>query len=187
MSSLFHSEEFDELASITGLPEAVCCTFNESEVLSDFQIWRSPGFQVQSGPSTSGSLPRHLDTKFVIGFDFAVTLSSPESSCVLFDITSRQVVDLKWLMLNKHKKMVPLITCEISLCQSVCELVFGANVFDLDLGVQIDSIKQPIKSNSVGSGNMSHCRTPSFNDHLDHCFVVLKDIQQSFLTRRMHV
>ena len=36
---------------------------------------------------------------------------------------------------------------------------FLVNVFDLDLGVQIDSIKQPIKSNSVGSGNMSHCRT----------------------------
>ena len=47
------------------------------------------------------------------------------------------------------------------------ELVFGVDVFDLDLGIQIDSIEQPIKSNSVGSGNMSHCRTPSFNDHLD--------------------
>ena len=41
-------------------------------------------------------------------------------------------------------------------------------------GIQIDSIEQPIKSNSVGSGNMSHCRTPSFNDHLDHCLIVLK-------------
>ena len=27
---------------------------------------------------------------------------------------------------------------------------FGVNIFDLDLGVQIDSIEQPIKSNSVG-------------------------------------
>ena len=40
---------------------------------------------------------------------------------------------------------------------NVCELVLGVNVFDLDLAVQIDSIKQPIKSNSVGSGNVSHC------------------------------
>ena len=39
--------------------------------------------------------------------------------------------------------------------------VFGVNIFDLDLGVQIDSIAQPIKSNSVGSGNMSHCGTSS--------------------------
>ena len=56
--------------------------------------------------------------------------------------------------------------------------VFGVNVFDLDLGVQFDSIKQPIKSNSVGSGNMSHCGAPSFNDHLVHCFVVYKHLQQ---------
>ena len=58
---------------------------------------------------------------------------------------------------EQTQKMVPLITCEISLGQYVCELVLGVNVFDFDLGVQFDSIKQPIKSNSVGSGNMSHC------------------------------
>ena len=57
---------------------------------------------------------------------------------------------------EQTQKMVPLITCEISLCQHVCELVFGVILFDLDLGFQIDSIKQPIKCNSVGSGNMSH-------------------------------
>ena len=85
------------------------------------------------------------------------------------------------------QKMIPFITCEVSLCQYVCELVLGVNVFDLDLGVQIDSIKQPIKSNSVGSGNMSHCRASSLYDHLDHCFVVFKYFQQSFLTRRIHV
>ena len=34
-------------------------------------------------------------------------------------------------------------------------MVFGVDVFDLDFRVQIDSIEQPIKSNSVGSGNMS--------------------------------
>ena len=39
------------------------------------------------------------------------------------------------------QKMIPFNTCEISLCQYVCELVFGVNVFDLDLGVRIDSIK----------------------------------------------
>ena len=55
--------------------------------------------------------------------------------------------------------------------------VFGVDVLDLDYEVQVDSIKQPIKTNSVGSGNMSHCGTPSFNDHLDHCFIVLKHIQ----------
>ena len=88
---------------------------------------------------------------------------------------------------EQTQKMIPFVTCEISLCQYVCELVLGVNVFDLDLGVQIDSLKQPIKSNSVCSGNMSHCKASSLYEHLDHCFVVFKDIQQSFLTRRMHV
>ena len=83
--------------------------------------------------------------------------------------------------------MIPIITCEISLGQYVCELVLGVNVFDLDLEVQIDSIEQPIKSNSVGSGNMSHCRASSLYDHLDHCFVVFKHIHQSFLMRRVDV
>ena len=48
------------------------------------------------------------------------------------------------------KKIVPLITCEILLCQDVCELVFGVNVTDLNFGVQINPVKQPIQSNSVG-------------------------------------
>ena len=58
---------------------------------------------------------------------------------------------------EQTQKMIPSIACEVSFCQYVCELVLGVNVFDVDLGVQIDSIAQPIKSNSVGSGNMSHC------------------------------
>ena len=81
--------------------------------------------------------------------------------------------------------MVPLITCEIPLCQNVSELVFGVDVFNLDFGIQINSIEQPIKSDSVGSGNVSHRRTSTFNDHLDHSFIVLKHIQQSFLMRRL--
>ena len=88
---------------------------------------------------------------------------------------------------EQTQKMSPFTTCEISLCQYVCELVFGVNVFDLDFGVQINSIKQPIKSNSVGSGYVSHCRASSLYDHLDHCFVVFKHRQQSFLTRRIDV
>ena len=77
------------------------------------------------------------------------------------------------------QQMIPLITREISFGQSVSELAFGVDVdvFDLDLGVQINSIEQPIKSNSVSSGNISHCRTSAFNDHLDYSFIVLKHIQ----------
>ena len=54
--------------------------------------------------STSRFLSLHREPTFIIGFYFAVTLSSPESFCVLFDITSEQLVELKWLMLNKHNK-----------------------------------------------------------------------------------
>ena len=79
--------------------------------------------------------------KFIIGLDFAVTLSSPDSFCVLFNITSENSAELKWLLLNKHKKMIPFITFEITLGQYVCELVFGVNVFDLDFGVQVDLIQ----------------------------------------------
>ena len=88
---------------------------------------------------------------------------------------------------EQTQKMIPFITCEIALCQYVCESVFGVNVFDLDFGVHIDSIEQQIKSNSVGSGNMSHCGASSLYDHLDHCFVVFKHMQQSVLTRRIDV
>ena len=98
-----------------------------------------------------------------------------------------QAVELKWLMLNKFKakmvnikqgqQMIPLITCELPFGQDVCELVFGVDVFDLDFGVQIYSIEQPIKSNSVGSGEMSHCRTSAFDDHFDHCCTVVEHIQ----------
>ena len=79
---------------------------------------------------------------------------------------------------EQTQKMIPFITCEISLSQHVCELDLGVNVLDLDLGVHIDPINKLIKSNSVGSGNMSHCRASSLYDHLDHVF---KHIQQSFL------
>ena len=65
--------------------------------------------------------------------------------------------------------------------------VFGVYLFDLDFWVQIDSIEQPIKSNSVGSGNMSHCGTSSFHNHFNHSFIVLKHIQQSFLMRKLDV
>ena len=39
---------------------------------------------------------------------------------------------------EQTQKMIPFSTCDISLCQYFCELVFGVNVFDLDFGVQID-------------------------------------------------
>ena len=79
--------------------------------------------------------------------------------------------------IKQGQQMIPFITCEIPLCQDVCELVSGVDVFDLDFGVQINSIEQPLKSNSVGSGDVSHCRTSAFDNRFDYSFIVLKHIQ----------
>ena len=116
---------------------------------------------MQSRQAHFGFLVLHRETKFIIGFDFAVTLSSPASSCVLFDITSRQSVRTEMADVEQTQEMIPFITCEISLCQYVCELVLGVDALDLDFGFQINSIIQPIKSNSVGSRDVSHSRASS--------------------------
>ena len=39
---------------------------------------------------------------------------------------------------EQMKKIVPLIMCDIALCQYVCELMFGVGVPDLNLGIQIN-------------------------------------------------
>ena len=66
---------------------------------------------------------------------------------------------------KQAQQMIPLITWEIPFGQNVSKLVFGVDVFDLDFGIQINSIKQPIKSNPVSSGDVSHCRTSAFHNH----------------------
>ena len=63
--------------------------------------------------------------------------------------------------------------------QHVCELMFGVDVPNLNLGIQINPVKQPIKSISVGSCLMSHSCTPAFDDQLNDGFIVLKDFQHS--------
>ena len=83
--------------------------------------------------------------------------------------------------------MIPLITCETTLGQYVCKLVFGINIFDLDLRVQVDSVKRPIKCNSVGSGHVSRRRTSAFNDHLDYHIILNKNVKQSAEVRRFCV
>ena len=72
------------------------------------------------------------------------------------------------------QQIIPHITCEIPFGSDVCELVFGVDIFDMDLWIQVNSVEQPVKSNSVGSGDVSHCRTSAFNDHLDYSFIVLQ-------------
>ena len=117
-----------------------------------------------------------------VGFDFATILSSPCPCCILFAIVfgqlaelkfSEQQTDLKWLMLHKWRRLSHSSRVKLPLCQYVCELCFGVDIFDLNLliQIQIDPVKQPIQSNSVGSGHVSHCWTPAFNDHLESYLV----------------
>ena len=76
------------------------------------------------------------------GRDMDTTLSSSVCSCILFTIVE-QLINLKFLVqqsgaktadIEQMKKIVPLITCELSFGQNVCELTCGVNVTDLDLG-----------------------------------------------------
>ena len=139
--------------------------FARSEEI-DFHVWFSPGFLMQQKPAHQKVLSLHRETKFIIGFDFAVTLSSPESFLRSFRHHFRTICRTEMANGKQTQKMIPFITCEVSLGQYVCELVFGVNEFDLDFWVHIDSIEQPIKSNSVGPGNESHCRASSLHNHL---------------------
>ena len=85
--------------------------------------------------------------------------------------------------MEQTEKIIPLNTWEIALCQYVCELVFGVDVFDLDLWVQIDPVKQPIERDFVGSANMSHCWAPAFDDHLDHRFIVFENVKHHLVEK----
>ena len=78
--------------------------------------------------------------------------------------------------IKQGQQMIPFITCEIPLCQDVCELILGVDILNLDFGIQINSIEQPTKSNSVDPGDVSHCRTSVFNNHLEYSFIYLKHI-----------
>ena len=60
-------------------------------------------------------------------------------------------------------------------------------MFDLHLRFQVDSVEQPIKRNSVGSGHVSHCRTSSFDSHVDDSFVVFKNVQLRLALKRIWV
>ena len=71
-------------------------------------LWLScqvfPGLSDAAEDSADGALSLLRAIKFFIGLDFAVTLSSPDSFFVPFEIISEHSAELKWLMWNKHKR-----------------------------------------------------------------------------------
>ena len=58
--------------------------------------------------------------------------------------------------LNKSRRLFQSSRLKLPLVQNVCELMFGVDILELNLGFQINSVKQPIKRDSVGSGYVSH-------------------------------
>ena len=73
--------------------------YTSAEVRSDFQIWFSPGFPKQSRPARSD-----LSHGIVIPNSSSALILPPASSCVLFDIASRLLMELKWRMLLTNTK-----------------------------------------------------------------------------------
>ena len=127
-----------------------------------------------------------FDTKLIIGFDFATTRSSSPGfpCCCLFDVILRFLIDLRWLqeqkekviVLNKRRKWVSFITSEVAFGQQVIKFVSWCQHIEIfDSGVQVDSVKQSIWRDSVGSGHASHRRTSACNNHLDHCLSLFKN------------
>ena len=175
----------DERAPITSLPVLGCCSFHEQRgIWLSYMVSLFLSDAVEA--SKLGFLMLYRETKCIIGFDFAVTLSSLAPSCVLFDITSRQLVELKWTMLDRHQRWFhssrvkfPLVSMSANcfLCHCIW-FVWGPNWFC-----------QPTNQEQLCRiwNHVSHCRASFFYDHLDHCVVVFKHIQQSFLTRRIDV
>ena len=102
-----------------------------------------------------------------------------------FDITSEQSVELKWLTLNKHKRWFhssrvkfPLVRMSASWFVVSIHLIW---IFGSEL----------IRSNNQSRATLwvletsLICPASSLYNNLDHCFVVLKHIQQSFLMRNV--
>ena len=86
-----------------------------------------------------------LIPKLNVGFDFTTTSSSSGflSSIFQFDMVLF-FFEKKWseMVARRHRKihdvkqwenMIPLITGEVAFRQHVCKLVFGVNIFDMDL------------------------------------------------------
>ena len=75
---------------------------------------------------------------------------------------------------KQMKKIVPLITCKIPFSQHVCELVFGVDILDLNLGIQINSCKSQEQLTLWVLDTYLIVGLLPFDDHFNHCFVVLK-------------
>ena len=138
------------LIAATGFPDNPTCRL---EALS------FPGLLHAIGLFTAEELAATELVRFIaVCLDFATILFSSDCSFAILSVMQliklkflAQQRELKWLMLNKQRRLFHSSRVKCPFVKNVCELVFVVNVPCLNLGVQIDSVRQPIKSNSVGS------------------------------------
>ena len=155
--------------------------------LADWVLWVSPGDLMHSNSALHGercsNMRDQVQRQLRLWHNSLFSCSLLHSFWHLFGTANwAENADIE-----QTEKIVPFITSEIALCQYVCELVCGVNIFDLDLGVQIHCVKKPIMRNSVSSGYVSLCWTSTLDDHLDHCFTIFKNVEHRTKLRRLHV
>ena len=133
-------------------------------------------------------LAKACETKFIIGFDFDMALSSPVPSCILFCnplFGQRKLFELRMLMWSRWRKCVqssrvklPFVDVSVSWCLVSMYLIWI-------LGSKL------ILSNNQWRATLWVLETCLIVGLLPFMIiliiVVFKDIQQSFLTRSMHV
>ena len=99
-----------------------------NESLRTYWIFREIQVFWSSSVATNLLVLTSSETKFIVGSDFATILSSPSCSCILFAIVSMQLVKLKfweqqrklkWLMLNKWRRLFHLSCVQLPLVRTV--------------------------------------------------------------------
>ena len=126
----------------------------------------------------------------VVFFPFLTTPCFLISSSEINSLKCLQEYIEKLMVLNKQRRWFHSSLEKLPLVRmsSSCFGVFWCQLSRfVSWGPYGYSVKQPIKSNSVGSGHVSHRWSSSFNHHFDHGFVVFKDEQQKLSLRRMCV
>ena len=119
-----------------GFP-AHCAVRFEPSWLGDLSIL---GRQDSLDLGAVSELAAERQTRFNVGFDFATI---PSSCSLLHSFRHRSRADC-WAEnadIEQKEKIVPLITCDVALCQYVCEMVFGFDTRHLDFWAQFDSVK----------------------------------------------
>ena len=71
-------------------------------------------------------------------------------------------------------QLEPLVSGERTIGKNISELFVGVDIFDLDIWIQVNLVRQPVQVNTVNLGNMSHGWTTAFDDHLEGGIVTSK-------------